>query len=68
MINMPHIRNLRKTKRYTLRYVAQKLGLLTSSAYWKKENGRIRFSTKELEELSVLYQVPIESLFISNER
>lgn len=62
-MNNSRLKELRKEKGETQIELARLLGLKTSSAYSKKENGKIPISLEEVRILSDHFNQPIDSFF-----
>lgn len=62
-MNNSRLKELRKEKGETQIELARLLGLKTSSAYSKKENGKIPISLEEVKILSDHFNQPIDSFF-----
>ncbi len=62
-MNSSLLRKLRKERGETQIELAKLLGLKTSSAYSKKENGKVPISLEEVRILSDHFNQPIDSFF-----
>jgi putative transcriptional regulator len=61
------LKTLRKEKNITANTMAEILGLETTSAYTKKENGSVKFTLYEAKAISDYFHMPIEKIFFENE-
>jgi putative transcriptional regulator len=59
------LRKLRNEMGITARDMADLLGLRTENAYYKKENGLIKFSLEEAGLVSKKIGLPVESIFFT---
>lgn len=66
VVNLELIKKKRKEKGFNIDKMAEKLGLTNGSMYWKRENGDYKFKAEEVMKLSIILELPIESLFLSN--
>ncbi|MCT4663362.1 MAG: helix-turn-helix domain-containing protein [Tissierellales bacterium] len=57
------LREIRNRKNICAMEMAEMLGLKTPAAYYKKENGTIKFSLEEAEKIAKLLELPIEVIF-----
>lgn len=57
------LRDIRKEKKISAVKLANMLGLETKTAYYKKENGTVKFSLEEARTLSLYFKKSIECLF-----
>jgi DNA-binding XRE family transcriptional regulator len=60
------LNQLRKSKNIKVEDIMNTLDLKTKSAYYKKENGQIRFSLEEARLISELFKLSIEELFFKS--
>lgn len=67
IVNLPHIKEKRKEKGYTMDQMADKLGLTNGSMYSKRENGHYRFKAEELMLLAKILNIPMKRLFLTGE-
>jgi putative transcriptional regulator len=56
---------LRTSRNITANKLARELNLKTTNAYYKKENGQLRFSLQDARKLSKIFKMSIEDLFFS---
>lgn len=61
------LRKIRQEKGIKARDIAQKLGLKTEGAYYKKETGNVPFTLKEGKVISEIIGLPIEEIFFTEE-
>lgn len=61
------LRKLRQTKNVKAKDLAEKLGLKTEGAYYKKENGTVPFTLEEGKIVSDVLEMPIEAIFFTDE-
>lgn len=61
------LREYRKKKNISAVHMAKLLGLKTAAAYFKKENGTIKFSLEEARKISSYFNKSIEDVFFDNE-
>lgn len=61
------LRKIRKEKNITAVEIAEKIGLKTEGAYYKKETGSVPFTLEEGKIISELLKMPIEEIFFTNE-
>ena len=61
------LRKLRKEKNIQAKEIAEKIGLKTEAAYYKKETGSVPFTLKEGKIISEMLEMPIEEIFFKDE-
>ena len=61
------LRKIRREKNITAKEIADKLGLKTEGAYYKKETGKVPFTLEEGKLVADLFEMPIEEIFFENE-
>ena len=61
------LRKLRKEKNIQAKEIAEKIGLKTEGAYYKKETGSVPFTLEEGKIISEMLGMPIEDIFFENE-
>lgn len=61
------LRKIRQEKNIKAKEIAEKLGLKTEGAYYKKETGNVPFTLKEGKIISDMLKMPIEEIFFMNE-
>lgn len=61
------LREIRNRKNISALEMARILGLKTPAAYYKKENGTIKFSLEEADKIAKFLGLPIEVIFFKNE-
>lgn len=61
------LRKLRQDKNIKAKQIAEKLGLKTEGAYYKKETGSVPFTLEEGKIVADILQMPIEEIFFTNE-
>lgn len=61
------LRKVRQEKNIKAKEIAEKLGLKTEGAYYKKETGNVPFTLEEGKIISDLLNMPIEEIFFTNE-
>ncbi len=61
------LREIRKQKGVTAKDIAEKIGLKTEGAYYKKEAGDVPFTLEEGRIISEMIGLPIEEIFFTNE-
>ena len=57
------LRMLRMKKGVSVAELVQVIGVETLNAYYKKENGMVRFSVKEALALAEFYEMSVEDIF-----
>ena len=62
-----NLRKLRQEKNIKAKNIAEKLGLKTEGAYYKKETGSVPFTLEEGKIVADILQMPIEEIFFTNE-
>lgn len=62
-----NLRKIRQQKNIKAKEIAEKLGLKTEGAYYKKETGTVPFTLQEGKIISNIFQMPIEEIFFTNE-
>ena len=62
-----NLRKLRQEKNIKAKQIAEKLGLKTEGAYYKKETGSVPFTLEEGKIVADILQMPIEEIFFTNE-
>lgn len=61
------LRKIRQEKNIKAKEIAEKIGLKTEGAYYKKETGNVPFTLEEGKIISDLFKMPIEDIFFTNE-
>lgn len=61
------LRVIRKQKGVTAKEIAEKIGLKTEGAYYKKEAGDVPFTLEEGKIISEIIGLPIEKIFFTDE-
>lgn len=61
------LRRLRTQKNISAKMMADLLGLETEGAYYKKENGSIKFTLNEGKTIADFFGLPIEVVFFDGE-
>lgn len=61
------LRKIRQEKGIKASLLAEKLGLKTEGAYYKKETGQVPFTLTEGKIVADLLEMPIEVIFFENE-
>ena len=61
------LRKIRQEKGIKAKEIADKLGLKTEGAYYKKETGNVPFTLEEGKVISEMIGLPIEEIFFTNE-
>lgn len=61
------LRKVRQEKNIKAKEIAEKLGLKTEGAYYKKETGNVPFTLEEGKIISDMLKMPIEEIFFTNE-
>ena len=61
------LRKVRQEKNIKAKEIAEKLGLKTEGAYYKKETGNVPFTLEEGKIISDMLNMPIEEIFFANE-
>ncbi len=61
-----NLRKLRQEKNIKAKQIAEKLGLKTEGAYYKKETGSVPFTLEEGKIVADILQMPIEEIFFTN--
>lgn len=62
-----NLRKLRQEKNIKAKEIAEKLGLKTEGAYYKKETGTVPFTLLEGKIIAEMFNMPIEYIFFENE-
>lgn len=62
-----NLRKIRQEKGIKAKEIAEKLGLKTEGAYYKKETGTVPFTLEEGKVVADILQMPIEEIFFTNE-
>ena len=62
-----NLRKIRQEKNIKAKEIAEKLGLKTEGAYYKKETGNVPFTLEEGKIISDMLKMPIEEIFFTNE-
>lgn len=62
-----NLRKIRQEKNIKAKEIAEKLGLKTEGAYYKKETGNVPFTLTEGKIVSEIIGLPIEEIFFTNE-
>lgn len=60
------LRNIRNSQGISAKEMAELLGLKTEAAYYKKENGAIKFSVSEAKIIADRLGMKIEEIFFEN--
>lgn len=63
-LNITLIKNQRKSKNISARYMSKRLGI-SESAYSRRESGTAKFKAEELPVISKILNIPIEKIFVS---
>ena len=61
------LRKIRQEKNIKAKDIAEKIGLKTEGAYYKKETGSVPFTLEEGKIIADMLQMPIEDIFFKNE-
>ena len=61
------LRKFRQEKNIKAKEMAEKLGLKTEGAYYKKETGTVPFTLQEGKIVSEIIGLPIEEIFFAEE-
>lgn len=61
------LREIRQEKNIKAKEIAEKLGLKTEGAYYKKETGNVPFTLEEGKIISDMLEMPIEEIFFIRE-
>ena len=61
------LRKTRQEKNIKAKEIAEKLGLKTEGAYYKKETGSVPFTLEEGKIIADIFNMPIEEIFFENE-
>ena len=61
------LRKIRQEKNIKAKDIADRLGLKTEGAYYKKETGSVPFTLEEGKIIADILQMPIEKIFFTNE-
>lgn len=61
------LRKTRQEKNIKAKDIADKLGLKTEGAYYKKETGTVPFTLEEGKIVADMFKMPIEEIFFTNE-
>lgn len=62
-----NLRKIRTSKNIKAKEIAEKIGLKTEGAYYKKETGTVPFTLKEGKIIADMFDMPIEKFFFENE-
>ena len=62
-----NLRKLRREKNIKAKEIAEKIGLETEGAYYKKETGSVPFTLEEGKIIANFFEMPIEEIFFKNE-
>lgn len=61
------LRKIRQEKNIRAKEIADKMGLKTEGAYYKKETGTVPFTLEEGKIISDMFNMPIEEIFFKDE-
>lgn len=61
------LRALRIEKNVPVENICEALGLKTLAAYYKKENGSVKFTLSDAKIIADLFGMPIEKIFFGDE-
>lgn len=61
------LRKIRQEKNIKAREIAERIGLKTEGAYYKKETGSVPFTLTEGKVIADMFEMPIEEIFFTNE-
>lgn len=61
------LRKIRQEKNIKAKEIAEKLGLKTEGAYYKKETGSVPFTLVEGKIIADMFKMPIEDIFFKDE-
>lgn len=62
-----NLRKIRQEKNIKAKDIAEKIGLKTEGAYYKKETGSVPFTLEEGKIVANIFNMPIEEIFFKNE-
>jgi len=60
------LKMIRNSNHVSADKMAEILGLSTKSAYYKKENGRVKFTLSEAKKISDFFGISIEEIFFKS--
>lgn len=60
------LRKIRQEKNIKAKEIAEKLGLKTEGAYYKKETGSVPFTLVEGKIIADIFKMPIEDIFFKD--
>ncbi len=61
-----NLKSIRKNKNISVIKLRKILGLTTNAAYYKKENGTVKFTLEEAKKISDYIGMSIEDIFFTN--
>ena len=61
------LKNIRRDKKIPVNVLANKIGLKTTAAYYKKENGNVKFTVDEAIIIAKELKESVENIFIFKE-
>lgn len=61
------LRKIRQEKNIKAREIAERIGLKTEGAYYKKETGSVPFTLTEGKVIADMFEMPMEEIFFTNE-
>lgn len=63
----PRLKAIRRERNVSVNEMLEILGLKTKAAYYKKEQGSVKFTLEEGKLISDYLKIPIEGIFFDNE-
>lgn len=60
-----NLKSIRKNKNISVKSLKEVLGLVTNAAYYKKENGTVKFTLEEAKKISDYIGLTIEEIFFN---
>lgn len=61
------LREIRQEKNIKVKEIAERIGLKTEGAYYKKETGTVPFTLEEGKIIADILNMPIEEIFFTDE-
>lgn len=62
-----NLRKIRREKKINAKEIANRMGLKTEGAYYKKEAGNVPFTLEEGKIIADIFKMPIEEIFFADE-
>ena len=61
-----NLKSIRKSKNISVQNLKKVLGLATNAAYYKKQNGKVKFTLEEAKKIADYIGLTIEEIFFNS--